>query len=280
MPNYAKVQLMSNATDLPAIRQTTPGWSVIDSRIVAAEWEEAFAIPVVEPRVQQYLRARVIIERIVAFGLLVATIPLLLVLGLAVGLTSRGPILYSQWRLGRFGKPFRIYKLRTMAHRCETHTGPVWAVADDPRTTPIGRWLRDSHLDELPQLWNVLCGDMSLIGPRPERPEIASQVQQALPEFRYRLLVRPGITGLAQIRLPADTDIDTVRRKLAHDLYYIRNLSPLMDIRVALSTPQRLIGDMARSMLRRIGRPASITDVDAHAAIAAADSGIELRIAA
>jgi lipopolysaccharide/colanic/teichoic acid biosynthesis glycosyltransferase len=218
-----------------------------------------FARLAVAPEVQGYVRLKTSIEWCVALVLLVFMSPLLLGLAILVRLTSKGSVIYSQWRVGRSGKPFRIYKLRTMVHQCEAHTGPVWAVADDPRSTRVGRWLRDTHLDELPQLWNVLRGQMSLIGPRPERPEIAAQIEQTIPEFQYRLLVRPGITGLAQMRLPADSNLDTVRRKLAHDLYYIRHLGLWLDARIVVSTPLRFLGDAALSMSRRITQPASVS---------------------
>src|SRR5439155_12868491 len=116
---------------------------------------------------------------------------------LLVKLTSRGPALYTQTRLGRNGRPFTIYKLRTMQHRCESLTGARWSTPGDPRITPVGRFLRKTHLDELPQLWNVLRGDMALVGPRPERPEFVPQLEQAVPHYRDRLLVRPGVSGLA-----------------------------------------------------------------------------------
>jgi len=112
----------------------------------------------------------------------------------------------------------------------------VWASKEDPRVTPIGRLLRDTHLDELPQLWNVVRGEMGLIGPRPERPEIVARIERALPGYHGRLLVRPGVTGLAQMRVPADTGLDSVRQKLAHDLYYIQHLGLLLDLRIAVCT--------------------------------------------
>ena len=275
------------------MKPPVPG--VCDGRFATAD-QNALPTPAVGPKVREYLRLRAVVEWGLAFVLLLGAAPLLLVLGLLVAITSEGPVVYSQWRVGRSGKPFRIHKLRTMAHRCEANTGPVWAVADDPRTTRIGRWLRESHLDELPQLWNVLCGHMSLIGPRPERPEIAARIEQTLPEFRHRLLVRPGITGLAQMRLPADSDINTVRRKLALDLYYIQHLSPQLDARVVISTPLRFFGDIALSMSRRIARPiaaqAPITVPDdsvrpnaapdraAHPPALSASQVVELRVAA
>src|SRR4051812_15673576 len=217
--------------------------------VTDAQWDGA------GPAGGGYLRVKAAIEWVAALVLLMLAMPLLLALAALVALTSEGPIAYSQERLGRFGKPFRIYKLRMMTHGCEAETGPVWAVADDPRVTRVGRFLRDTHLDEIPQLWNVLCGHMSLIGPRPERPEIAARIEHTLPEFRERLWVRPGITGLAQMRLPADSDLETVRRKLSHDLYYIRHLSLGLDVRLVLSTPFRLLGEISLSLSRRLVRP-------------------------
>ena len=136
-------------------------------------------------------------------------------------LTSPGPAIYTQKRLGKDGVPFTIYKLRTMRHDCERATGPRWAARRDSRVTPVGRVLRALHLDELPQFWNVLRGDMSLVGPRPERPEIAAVLTQSIPDYPLRLAVRPGLTGLAQVQFPADTDLESVRRKLDADLRYI-----------------------------------------------------------
>jgi lipopolysaccharide/colanic/teichoic acid biosynthesis glycosyltransferase len=175
-------------------------------------------------------------DRAAAAVLLVAAIPALSAMAVLVKLTSPGPVFYSQVRLGRHGRAYRVYKVRTMSHDCEAATGPVWAAQDDPRVTPIGRFLRDTHLDELPQLWNVLRGEMSLIGPRPERPEIAAQLERVVPSYRRRLEARPGLTGLAQLRLPSDSDVSGVRRKLDYDLYYVRRVSPSLDLRIAAST--------------------------------------------
>jgi lipopolysaccharide/colanic/teichoic acid biosynthesis glycosyltransferase len=123
-----------------------------------------------------------------------------------------------------------------MFHNCEAYTGPIWSTADDQRVTRLGRILRDTHLDELPQLWNVLRGEMSLIGPRPERPEIAARIGAALPEFHRRLSVRPGLTGLAQLSLPADSDMAHVPHKLNQDLFYIQHQGLLLDARIVIST--------------------------------------------
>jgi lipopolysaccharide/colanic/teichoic acid biosynthesis glycosyltransferase len=188
------------------------------------------------PPATSYVTIKSLVDRAVAALLLVAAAPLLLALALLVKLTSRGPVFYSQVRLGLHGRAYRVYKVRTMLHDCEAATGPVWAAQDDPRVTPVGRFLRETHLDELPQLWNVLRGDMSLIGPRPERPEIARQLERVIPAYPQRLRARPGITGLAQLQLPPDSDVTGVRRKLAYDLYYVRRVSPGLDLRLAAST--------------------------------------------
>jgi lipopolysaccharide/colanic/teichoic acid biosynthesis glycosyltransferase len=171
-----------------------------------------------------------------ALLVLVLSAPALLLACLAVKLTSRGPMLYRQTRLGRGGKPFTIFKIRTMTHDCEKHSGICWAKPNDPRVTAVGRLLRRTHLDELPQLWNVMRGDMSLVGPRPERPEFFPALMRAIPRYRERLFVRPGVTGLAQIQLPADSDLESVRRKLAYDLYYVARMSPGLDLRILLGT--------------------------------------------
>ncbi len=189
-----------------------------------------------------YLLAKTAADFVAALLLLVLTAPLVLLAMALVKLTSPGPVFYSQTRLGRHGRPFTLYKVRTMAHDCESLTGPCWSVPGDARVTPVGRWLRRTHLDELPQLWNVLRGDMSLIGPRPERPEFVPTLERAVPHYRKRLQVRPGVTGLAQVQLPPDTDLDSVRLKTAYDLHYIRRVGLWLDLRVATATLFKLAG--------------------------------------
>ena len=184
-----------------------------------------------------------------ALLLALATLPLILILGLLVKWTSPGPAFYAQRRLGKGGRVFRILKLRTMVDDCERETGPCWSHDGDPRITPLGSFLRRLHLDELPQLWNVVRGDMCLVGPRPERPEIAGELERLLPAYSDRLLVRPGITGLAQVQLPPDTDLDSVRRKLAYDLFYLRNANLFLDVRILASTVGKLMG-ISRAALR------------------------------
>jgi lipopolysaccharide/colanic/teichoic acid biosynthesis glycosyltransferase len=172
--------------------------------------------------------------------LLVISAPVVLLAMLLVRLTSRGPAVYTQKRLGCNGRVFTIFKIRTMYVGSERN-GARWSLPGDPRVTPVGRLLRWSHLDELPQLLNVLRGEMSLIGPRPERPEIVAQLEKSLPQYRLRLLVRPGVTGLAQVLQPPDTDLNSVRRKLSFDMYYIRRMSPWLDARIVVGTVLHLL---------------------------------------
>jgi lipopolysaccharide/colanic/teichoic acid biosynthesis glycosyltransferase len=187
-----------------------------------------------------------------ALFLLLLSAPVVLMAMLLVRLTSRGPAVYTQKRLGFNGRVFTVFKIRTM-HICSEPNGAQWSLPGDSRVTPVGRLLRSSHLDELPQLLNVLRGEMSLIGPRPERPEIVAQLEKSLPEYRLRLLVRPGVTGLAQVLQPPDSDLDSVRRKLNFDMYYISRMNPWLDVRIVvgtvlhlLSVSHRLIGRVLR----------------------------------
>jgi lipopolysaccharide/colanic/teichoic acid biosynthesis glycosyltransferase len=195
-----------------------------------------------------YLPFKSFIEWMIALILFVITAPLMAALGAIVRLTSPGPAFYSQARVGRNGRIFLMHKLRSMRHNCEAETGPTWSAPDDARVTRFGRLLRKTHLDELPQLLNVLQGHMLLIGPRPERPELCALIEQSIPRFRERLFLPPGLTGLAQMQLPADRGLHTVIRKLAYDLYYIREVSPWLDLRIALSTVAYLCDAMFRSV--------------------------------
>jgi lipopolysaccharide/colanic/teichoic acid biosynthesis glycosyltransferase len=198
-------------------------------------------------------------EFVAAILLIVLTAPLLALAMLLTRLTSRGPAIYSQRRVGQGGRPFTIYKIRTMIHESEAATGPRWSTLDDPRITMVGRFLRRSHLDELPQLWNILCGEMSLVGPRPERPEFVTQLEQAIPFYRDRLAVRPGVTGLAQVQLPPDTDLNSVRRKLMYDLYYIENINLCSDMRILVCTAFGLLGIPYR-ISRKVFRVPSLAE--------------------
>jgi lipopolysaccharide/colanic/teichoic acid biosynthesis glycosyltransferase len=161
--------------------------------------------------------------------------------------TSRGPALYRQVRVGKGGRPFTLFKLRTMKHNAEAETGPVWSTENDCRITPVGKLLRSTHIDEFPQLFNVALGQMSLVGPRPERPEFVAKLDWEIPYYRERLKVAPGITGLAQLRLPPDATLDCVRRKVVHDVYYVRHVSPFLDAKLLCLTGWRLFRELYRS---------------------------------
>jgi lipopolysaccharide/colanic/teichoic acid biosynthesis glycosyltransferase len=166
--------------------------------------------------------------------LLIVLAPVMALVALATRWSSEGPALFRQERVGQGGRAFSLYKFRTMVANAEALTGPTLSSGhDDPRLTPLGKFLRRSRLDELPQLWNVLIGDMSLIGPRPERPCFVEQFGQAQPLYVERHRVRPGITGLAQVRAGYHTD---ARDKLRYDLLYVSHPSPWLDLEILLRT--------------------------------------------
>jgi lipopolysaccharide/colanic/teichoic acid biosynthesis glycosyltransferase len=191
---------------------------------------------------------------IIAGLALFVALPLLLLIALAIKLTSRGPVLYTQERIGLDrrtpgtdadnrhrtrdlgGRPFTMYKFRTMWTDAERVTGAVWATQDDPRITPVGRFLRQYRLDEIPQLLNVMRGEMNIVGPRPERPTIFAELREHIAEYPLRQRAKPGITGLAQIHHHYDRSVDDVRTKVRYDLEYIRRQSLWEDLRIMLRT--------------------------------------------
>lgn len=188
-------------------------------------------------------------------GLLVL-LPVFAVLAFLIRLDSRGPVFYAQERIGQnrrrpqgeptngndrrrtdtFGRPFKIYKLRSMVVDAEKNTGPVWAAASDSRITRLGAILRKTRLDETPQLWNVLRGDMSLVGPRPERPSFVVTLAEKIPDYPKRCSALPGITGLAQVKSRYDSSIETVNRKLQYDLYYVQHGRVMLDLKIMAAT--------------------------------------------
>ncbi len=197
---------------------------------------------------------RRILNVIVALALIVATFPIMIVIAILVKLTSKGPAIYKQTRVGldrRAGRaprndsrrtrdigglPFTIYKFRTMRVDAEKETGAVWASNGDNRITPVGKVLRQFRLDELPQLFNVLRGDMNLVGPRPERPEIFDDLRKQIPDYQKRQLARPGLTGWAQVNQSYDQTIDDVKRKVQYDIEYIRRRGLNEDLKIMLRT--------------------------------------------
>jgi len=185
---------------------------------------------------------------------LIVTLPIMLLVAALIRLTSRGPVFYTQTRVGldrRWsgddadnrrrnadigGKPFEIYKFRTMRVDAEKHTGAVWASQSDPRVTPVGRVLRQYRLDELPQFINVLRGEMNIVGPRPERPQIFAKLRENIAEYPLRQRAKPGITGLAQINSQYDACLDDVKRKVEFDLRYIRKQGVIEDLKIIIKT--------------------------------------------
>ena len=200
-----------------------------------------------------YGAARGMLDYLGAILLLPIALPLIGLAALAIRLTSPGPAFYLQTRLGLGGRKYKIFKLRTMHHNCELKSGIRWAGTHDRRVTRVGKVLRATHIDELPQLFNVLLGDMSLIGPRPERPEViqSKRLEQLVPGYSLRLRVKPGMTGMAQLQLPPDTDVTGVRYKVVYDLYYVQNQSLWLDTRILLATAFKAVGIGPR-LIRRV----------------------------
>lgn len=198
---------------------------------------------------------RVVDVAVAAVGLLL-TAPIMALTALLIKLTSPGPVFYRQERLGRDSRPFTLIKFRTMRQDAENLTGPVWATEDDPRITPLGRWLRKFRIDELPQLWNVLRGDMSLVGPRPERAVFVKKLSEKIPFYSERLLVAPGVTGWAQVMYPYAASIEESRRKLQYDLYYIKNMSFMLDLLIVLKTIRTILFGRERAPAKPAAVPA------------------------
>ncbi len=188
-----------------------------------------------------------VFDVVVSLAILFLTCPAMALVCLAIALEGPGPILYRQTRVGRNGCDFVLLKFRSMKVDAESKSGPCWAQPRDPRVTRIGHFLRLSRLDELPQLFNVLRGDMSVVGPRPERPHFVEQLAAAIPGFRERTAVRPGITGWAQTHYPYGASVHDARMKLHYDLYYIEHKSLLLDIQILFATiPVMIFGTGAR----------------------------------
>ncbi|TWU47556.1 UDP-glucose:undecaprenyl-phosphate glucose-1-phosphate transferase [Rubripirellula tenax] len=181
-------------------------------------------------------------ERVLALGMLIVVSPLIGVLALAVHFSSPGPVIYRQVRSGLWRRPFYIYKFRSMVEDAEGETGAVWSTKDDPRVTVIGYYLRLFHLDELPQLVNIIRGEMCFVGPRPERPEIIAKIEAEIPGYGHRLGVMPGVTGLAQVNLDPDETINCVKRKFELDIEYIFSATSLLDLRIVLATFLKMFG--------------------------------------
>jgi exopolysaccharide biosynthesis polyprenyl glycosylphosphotransferase len=205
-----------------------------------ARTEHIYGLPLIEvlpvPMAPWEQSTKRLMDVAVSATILLAGLPLWLGVALLVRAGSPGPAIYRQRRVGQDGAEFTMLKFRTMVHDAEHATGPVWAQANDDRYTPTGRWLRKTRLDEVPQFWNVLKGEMSLVGPRPERPFFVEKLSQQIPLYSRRHRVKPGITGWAQIKRGYDASLDDVRSKVKYDLFYIENLSLGMDLKILAYT--------------------------------------------
>ncbi len=190
----------------------------------------------------RYVRSKRIFEVVFAAVALIVALPVVPILVVANALGNRGPLLYHQPRVGKGGRVFQIHKFRSMAPSSESS----WTAHDDDRITAVGGFLRRSHLDELPQLWNILVGDLSLVGPRPEQPHYVDELCEKIPYFATRHLVRPGLTGWAQVKAPYASSAEDAREKLQYDLFYLRRQSAMLDLGILVRT--------LRSVVRREGR--------------------------
>ena len=205
-----------------------------------ARTEHMYGLPLIEvlpePMAAWEQSTKRLIDIIVSSFVLLLGLPVWLVIAVLIRLTSPGPAIYRQKRVGQHGRLFTMYKFRTMRADAELHTGPIWAQENDTRYTPIGRWLRKTRLDEIPQFWNVLKGDMSLVGPRPERPFFVEKLSEEIPLYSRRHRVKPGITGWAQVKWKYDTSLEDVRQKVKYDLFYIENVNLRMDMKILFRT--------------------------------------------
>ena len=205
-----------------------------------ARTNQIYGFPLIEimPHIMQPWEesAKRLVDIIVSLAILTLSSPFWIFIGIAIKVNSPGPLVYSQERVGKDGKIFRMHKFRSMYKDAEAETGPVWATANDPRVTSVGRFLRKTRLDEIPQFMDVLRGDMSLVGPRPERPHFVEELSKEIPLYRRRLVVKPGITGWAQVKQGYDTSIEDVKSKVRYDLFYIENMSFRMDIKILIIT--------------------------------------------
>lgn len=208
-------------------------------------WEEAALSAVTTARAYMLASWRKVVKRFlditVAIIGLILSMPVIAVISILIKLESKGPAIYKQTRIGMRGKVFEMYKFRSMRSDAENTSGPVWATEDDPRVTRFGRFLRKTHLDEFPQLLNVLKGEMSVVGPRPERPYFVNQFRKIIPHYDRRHCAKPGITGLAQIKQRYDETIRDVQRKVRYDALYVKKMCPFLDMKVIALTALTVI---------------------------------------
>ncbi|HEY5565543.1 MAG TPA: sugar transferase, partial [Rhodothermia bacterium] len=210
-----------------------------------ARTEQIYGLPMIEvmpePMRPWESSAKRLLDIVVSTLVLLVGAPMWLSVAALIRITSHGNAIFRQERVGQYGRLFTMYKFRTMHDDAESDTGPVWATEDDPRYTRLGRWLRRTRIDEVPQLINVLKGDMSLVGPRPEREYFVEKLVKDVPLYRRRLRVKPGITGIAQVKWKYDQSLEDVRQKVKYDLFYISNMSLRMDLKILFATVRTML---------------------------------------
>lgn len=238
-PNHNRLlDIITLANGSPVSLKIIPDMYEVVSGL--AKTEQIHGLPLIQINPEIISRFEKFLKRFfdifIACIVIIPLVPLWIILSLAIKINSRGPIFYWQDRIGTDGKQFKIVKFRSMFKDAETHTGPIWAAEDDPRITKVGRFMRRFRLDEVPQFLNVLSGQMSVVGPRPERPYFVQKLMEEFPFYYRRHKVRPGITGWAQIKHSYDTTIEDVRQKLKYDFFYIENISISLDLKIMFNT--------------------------------------------
>ena len=232
------MEVITHANGSPVSIKIVPDMYEVISGL--ARTEQIYGVPLIQvnPNLKTFynIYLKRVIDLIISIPCLMIFLPFWGIISIMIKLDSSGPVLYKQDRIGENNTTFTIRKFRSMHYDAEKDSGPVWATDEDPRITRIGAWLRRFRLDEIPQLINVIKGEMSIVGPRPERPFFIDKLMQEFPFYYRRHKVRPGITGWSQIKQPYDMDIDDVRKKLKYDFYYIENLSFSLDIKILAST--------------------------------------------
>tara|TARA_B100001013_G_scaffold343798_1_gene272338 strand:- start:283 stop:966 length:684 start_codon:yes stop_codon:yes gene_type:complete len=227
---------MSEAENLPLVRST--------EIIVPVQVEKQFTS--INYKLIYLTGIKRFMDLVLSVLLFVTGLPFYIIFGLLIKLDSKGPVLFKQIRAGLQNSSFLLYKFRSMGFHAEADTGPIWTAQNDPRITKVGQFLRRFRFDEFPQLLNVLKGEMSLVGPRPERPFFVEKLKQEYPFYMRRLKVRPGITGWAQIKHPYDEHLEDVREKLRYDFYYIENVSLWLDLKIIIRTVRVMLSGKGR----------------------------------
>jgi exopolysaccharide biosynthesis polyprenyl glycosylphosphotransferase len=210
-------------------------YEIIFQKIPINELEEGWFVQQIQARAKLYDNLKRILDLLLSLLVFIILSPIIVLIFIFIGTTSSGPVIYSQNRVGRKEKEFTLYKFRTMRKDAEAG-GPQWSKEKDDRVTPIGKILRHTHLDEIPQLINIIRGELSFVGPRPERPEFVSLLREKIPYYDIRHIVKPGLTGFAQINYRYGSSVEDAYKKLEYDVYYIKNRSFILDALIILKT--------------------------------------------